>query len=158
MTEPPFPLGDDLRAARRAHDLSQRGLAAVAGVSRSLVGVLEADPPRDARLRTVTKLFHAAGCRLLVADAAEGPLVISTRAAGVRDEAGRHYPARLDVRDGHDLSDWWFGPYLTTLRPLPRYSFDLSRGMRDRKREQRRREDPGGGPSPSRHPGATMPG
>ena len=46
----------------------------------------------------------------------------------VRDDAGRRYPAHLDVRYGDD--GWWHGPERYT-RQQPWYTFDRSRPLRD---------------------------
>lgn len=149
MTEPddasdidgPPDLGVLLRGLRRVGDLSQRQLAERSGVPLSTISRLEAGTRTDARFSTVVRLAHAAGARVLVADA-DGNPVPAIPHEQLSDEVGRHYPAHLDVRPVETDTDWWgcwwSGWY--TLSPerwahlAPDYSFDLSRTLRDARR------------------------
>jgi transcriptional regulator with XRE-family HTH domain len=131
---PLFPLPAYLRAARRAADLSQRELAARAGLSTGTVGSVESDDrPSDPHVSTVHRLLVATGHRLTVVGADGAPLAPAT-GRGPRDAALRRYPSHLDVRAVRDLDDWWYGPFLTTCDPLPPYTYDLSRARRDHRR------------------------
>lgn len=143
-------LGTLLRALRRHADLSQRELAARAGVPQATVARIESGRAGNPGFRTVRRLVVAAGGRVTigVTDAAAEP----TGAVAVqpiphetrRDEAGRHYPAHLDVRDVHEPKDWagaWWA-YWYNLPPerwplrLPAATYDLSRERRNLRRWQ----------------------
>lgn len=82
--------------ARRIADLSQRGLAAQVGLSPSTVSRIE-----SGRLMPTVGLMHdilaVAGLRMLVVDVTTGRTVAPTPARAVRDNAGRRFPAHLDV-------------------------------------------------------------
>ena len=60
----------------------------------------------------------------------------------LRDAAGRHYPAHLDVREVVEAKDWWGAwwahwydlPRRLWPREPPEYTYDLSRSQRDHRR------------------------
>ncbi|MGN9774613.1 helix-turn-helix domain-containing protein [Micromonospora sp. H33] len=145
-------VGAALRAARHRADLSQRELAERSGVPKSTLARLESRAESDPRLRTVERLLQAAGYELVVRvrDSVEGP--DGVRLGGeelggephgeARDEAGRRYPAHLDVRKVRTLHDWpgaWWAHWYT-LPPerwplrVPEFTYDLDRERRDDRR------------------------
>lgn len=89
-----FELCGLLRRARRRADLSQRDLAARAGVSPSTVARAES-VDGAVSFRMVLRLFAAAGMRLVVQDC-DGVRLTPMRADGIRDSVGRRYAAHLD--------------------------------------------------------------
>ncbi|MEU4778745.1 helix-turn-helix transcriptional regulator [Micromonospora sp. NPDC023633] len=119
----PIEVGAALRALRRQADLSQRELARRSGVPKSTVARIESDPGADPRLRTVERLVRAAGGELAVGvrtadhsstDGGPGAVAVPPPVPhdGRRDEAGRRYPAHLDIREVRTLKDWpgaWWG-------------------------------------------------
>ncbi len=143
-------LGALLRALRRLADLSQRELAARSGVPQSTVARIESGQAVDPRFRTVERLIRAAGSTLGVAAPGE-PVrgVEPARDDNRRDEAGRRYPAHLDVRKVRTLRDWpgaWWAhsyplpPERWPLR-VPEVTYDLDRGRRDERRLRERLRD-----------------
>lgn len=95
----PFDAGRHLVRARRRADLSQRELAALAGVSPSQVAALESGA-RRASADLLDRLLGLAGLRLAVLDE-EGNEVEPVDVAVVRDRAGRRLPAHLDVQPSY---------------------------------------------------------
>lgn len=129
-------LGAVLRAARRAADLSQRQLAARAGVSKSLVARLEASEPGLVDLDRLATVLAALGLRLAVLDEADRPAPAEPPGQP-RDRAGRRFPPHLDLRKVDRFGDNWWGwlRYSTWADPpRPEYTFDLSRERRDHRR------------------------
>jgi HTH-type transcriptional regulator/antitoxin HipB len=130
-----------LRRARRTADLSQRDLAARAGVSPSTVARAEL-PGCEVSFQTMILLFAAAGMQLAVRDSA-GAEITPMRDDGVRDSVGRRYPAHLDpepmARNGGLR-----GPASRAGRPDPVAAIEL----RDTRDATRRREG-----TPDDHPG-----
>jgi transcriptional regulator with XRE-family HTH domain len=134
--------GDLLRVLRRRADLSQRELAARAGVPRSTVGRLESESGMDARLGTVERVLGALDGRLAVIDAAGVEVLPEPDDPELRDAADRRFPARLDVRPVIEAVDWW-GNWWAHWYEIPRdrwptappaYTFDLGRRLRDVRR------------------------
>lgn len=81
--------------ARRLADLSQRDLADLLGVARSVVSRMETGqvvPSCD----LLSRILGVAGLQLVVVDAA-GAVVDPVAEDVARDNAGRRYPAHLDV-------------------------------------------------------------
>jgi transcriptional regulator with XRE-family HTH domain len=111
MDIPSPEYGRVIRAARRARGVSQRELAALAGVPVSTVGRIEADATTP-RLPTFTALLDALGYRLVVVDAGNQPLQPDDDHDRLIDAGGRRFPAHLPAeptpgyfeRDG---GRWW---------------------------------------------------
>ncbi|OFE14549.1 hypothetical protein BA895_09300 [Humibacillus sp. DSM 29435] len=83
-----------VRARRRA-DLSQRELAQLVGLSQSTVCRVEAGTAQ-VTASTFVKILAAAGLCLAVTDSS-GAMVAPVSVDTVRDNAGRRFPAHLDV-------------------------------------------------------------
>ncbi len=115
-----------VRRIRRTADLSQRQLAAACGVSHAAIA--RAETGRGALpMATVARAAALAGLRLALLDSI-GQEVAGMTPDGVRDSAGRRFPAHLDSRFGDE--DWWHGSHRYD-RTRPRYTFDRARGTRD---------------------------
>lgn len=112
---------------------------------------IESGRAGNPRFRTVERLVRAAGGRLAIgASDADGPggppdepvPVPFVPHEGMRDEAGRRYPAHLDVwevRDPRDWpgawwAEWWKLPPRQWPRPVPTATYELNRRYRDRRR------------------------
>lgn len=121
-----FDLPGVLRRIRRIADLSQRELAAAAGVSASTIGQAESGA-RDLSVRLVALMAHLAGLRLALVDDT-GSEVEPMSQDAVRDMGGRRFPAHLDTRYSDD--GWWHGPHRYD-RAQPWYTFDRDRRTRD---------------------------
>ncbi|WP_195908216.1 helix-turn-helix domain-containing protein [Nostocoides sp. HKS02] len=90
-----FEVGALLAQARRVAGLSQRELAAAAGVAASTVGGVESGA-KGVSVEVLAQLLEPTGLRLAVLDADDrevGPFP----ADAVRDNAGRRFPAHLDL-------------------------------------------------------------
>ncbi|MGS2615586.1 helix-turn-helix domain-containing protein [Micromonospora sp. LZ34] len=148
-------VGAALSALRRRADLSQRELARRSGVPKSTVARIESDPGADPRLRTVERLVRAAGGELVVGarnvagvwDQPEA-LVGGVPHDECRDEAGRRYPAHLDVREVRTLKDWpaawwrhWYVPPERWPVRVPERTYDLDRRRRDERRLREQARD-----------------
>jgi transcriptional regulator with XRE-family HTH domain len=139
-------VGAALRSLRRLADLSQRELAERSGVPQATLARIESGRATDPRFRTVERLVRAAGGKMAIGapDAAEtvdGSLPPVPHDE-MRDEAGRRYPAHLDVWEVREPKDWpgawwanWYNlpPPLWPL-PLPAATYERNRSYRDRRR------------------------
>jgi transcriptional regulator with XRE-family HTH domain len=127
-------LADYVTALRRRADLSQRELAALAGVPASTVARLESGATTDPRLSTMAKLAAAAGHRLVMAAADDELLMPEPELRGrCRDLRGRRLPAHLDVAPAVEdwLRPWW-------VPKRGEFTFIRNRGRRDEVRAERR--------------------
>ncbi|MGW3888811.1 helix-turn-helix domain-containing protein [Micromonospora chokoriensis] len=137
-------LGRALRALRRRADLSQRELAERSGVPQPTLARIESGRAVDPRFRTVERLVTAAGGEVAVgvptALAVTEPTPVPHD--DMRDEAGRRYPAHLDVWPVYEPRDWpgaWWAEWyrLPPERyplPLPPAAYELNRRYRDNRR------------------------
>jgi transcriptional regulator with XRE-family HTH domain len=129
-----FPSDRYLRAARRRADLSQRELAARAGVSQSCVARIE-HAPQLAKVEHLAWLLGAVGLRLIVVDDDDTPVDPEDEIdAERRDRGRRRYPAHLDLRPGTE--DWWADGWPMFMGLTPAYTFDRDRSERDWRRER----------------------
>lgn len=127
-------LADYVTALRRRADLSQRELAALAGVPASTVARLESGATTDPRLSTMAKLAAAAGHRLVIAADNDELLTPEPELRGrCRDLRGRRLPAHLDVAPAVEdwLRPWW-------LPKRGEFTFIRNRRRRDEVRAERR--------------------
>jgi transcriptional regulator with XRE-family HTH domain len=136
-------LGRALRALRRRADLSQRQLAERSGVPQPTLARIESGRALDPRFRTVERLVRAAGGEVALGiPGAELVEPASVPHDDMRDEAGRRYPAHLDVWPVHEPRDWpgaWWAEWyrLPPQRyplPLPPAAYELNRRYRDKRR------------------------
>lgn len=86
-----------VRRIRRILDVSQRGLAALIGVSQSVVARWETGRTSP-RVSAMHQLMRLAGLGSTVHDVETGDEVEPMRDDGARDRGGRRYPAHVDVR------------------------------------------------------------
>jgi transcriptional regulator with XRE-family HTH domain len=126
VDDPTFDLCGALRRIRRIADLSQRGLAAAADLSSSVVAHAEAGT-RDVHVGALVRAAATAGLRLALVDA-DGVEVAGMADAAVRDLGRRRFPAHLDVL----RSDARESRYEHRFdRPRPWYTYDRDRPGRD---------------------------
>ncbi|MEV0004664.1 GNAT family N-acetyltransferase [Micromonospora sp. NPDC050980] len=154
-TDPGVNLGDLLRRLRRRADLSQRELAGRAGLPQAAVARIESGRASNPRYRTVERLVRAAGGGMCVelepAPGADTRAATSTEPGPVphddlRDQAGRRYPAHLDVWEVREPRDWpgaWWAEWYTLPPrlwplPVPPATFRLNRDYRDERRDRER--------------------
>jgi transcriptional regulator with XRE-family HTH domain len=124
-----FDLCGVLRRIRRTADLSQRELAAAAGLSASAVGHAEAGT-RDLPSRALARAAELAGLRLALLDA-DGREVTGMDPDGARDATRRRLPAHLDTQHTDEVADRWAH---RPDREQPWFTFGLDRAARDRQR------------------------
>jgi transcriptional regulator with XRE-family HTH domain len=91
-----------VRRVRRILDVSQRGLAAILGVSQSVVARWETGRTSP-RASVVERMFGLAGIRATLYDRETGEEVRPMRADGVRQRGGSRYPAHGDLQ----VTGWW---------------------------------------------------
>ncbi|MGW0214413.1 helix-turn-helix domain-containing protein [Micromonospora chokoriensis] len=147
-------VGATLRDLRRRVDLSQRQLAERSGIPKSTVARIEAGQGASPSFRTVERLVRAVGGELALklpgdhccvpasGTASTAAVPDEERKAELRDEAGRRYPAHLDVRRVLTLRDWpgawWVHSYTLPKRlwpvRVPELTYDLDRTRRDERR------------------------
>jgi HTH-type transcriptional regulator/antitoxin HipB len=134
-----FPADRLLRAARHWADLSQRELAAISGLSQSIIARVERTPA-TARVGHLAALLEATGFRLAVLDKDDVELAPESEAdAARRNAAGRRFPAHLDVRPGKQ--GWWGRNYWAICeRPAPEFTFS-GRWRRELRRSTQAKAD-----------------
>lgn len=116
-----------LRYARHHADLSQRELAYLAGVDRSVVARIESGSVRSPGYVTMMRLLAACRCRLLAVDCT-GTSLRPRPHDDALDSGLRRWPSHLDVRRVHSENDWWYGWYrFMDMRPLPEFTADWRR-------------------------------
>lgn len=81
--------------ARRLGDLSQRGLAAMVGMTQPTIAKIEGGR-QQVNVSQFARMMKAGGLRLAVVDA-DGAEVRPVSPRVVRDNAGRRFPAHLDL-------------------------------------------------------------
>lgn len=140
---PVFDAAGFMRRARRIADLSQRDLAAALGTSTGRIARMESGT-QGVGLYSLTAILWRAGLRLAVMDGS-GREVEPVSADGVRDNAGRRFPAHLDVQPPDVL------PYEAI--SSPRYDRQPAKGWYHLREERDVRRADGHGPA--EHPTAT---
>ena len=100
-----------VRAVRCAKVLSQRELAARAGLPTSTVSRIEAGTA-DPKLSTFARLLDSVGFRAQIVDARGRLLVVKDDYEGLMDRSGRNFPAHLECGETPDYWDfsgrrWW---------------------------------------------------
>ncbi len=106
-----FDAGQMIRATRRTRRISQRELAALAGVPNSTVARIEAGRTVP-RLDTVARLIHAAGYDLVLSDRQGRLLTVAEGRDRLVDRAGRRFPLHLEsARTPDAVEGGWWGWY-----------------------------------------------
>ena len=140
-----FDVGGHVARARRVADFSQRELAEVLGVNQATVARWEAGT-RPMSVPALGRVLRLAGLRLQVVDE-QGDVVLPFDAGAVRDNAGRRFPAHLDLV-GPDRRPVNRGAGPRYDRPEPQGWYAL-RSTRDRAEQE-------GAQRPADHPTVTQ--
>ena len=122
-----------VRRVRRVLDVSQRGLAALIGVSQSVVARWETGRTSP-RMSAMERLYALAGLGSTVHDLESGEEVEPMRDDGARDRAGRRYPAHCDLtatgwyvpRGLECTAEWGLWRRRSCERKDPRVRYDTS--------------------------------
>jgi transcriptional regulator with XRE-family HTH domain len=128
-----------VRRIRRILDVSQRGLAALIGVSQSVVARWETGRTSP-RMSAMERLYALAGLRSSVHDVERGGEVEPMRDDGARDRGGRRYPAHCDLtvtgwyvpRGLECTAEWVLWQRWSREREDPRVRHHTSRYLRRR--------------------------
>lgn len=116
-----------VRRVRRILDVSQRGLAAILGVSQSVVARWETGRTSP-RATVLQRMLRLAGLEVRLHDEATGEVVRPMRADGARTHGGSRFPAHVDLR----ATGWWVPQSLRRLTTIEGYQVrDRSRTRRD---------------------------
>jgi len=91
-----------VRRVRRILDVSQRGLAAIIGVSQSVVARWETGRTSP-RVSALQQLLQLARIRVELKDDDTDEEIGPMRADGARNRAGSRYPAHVDL----EVTGWW---------------------------------------------------
>ena len=112
-----------VRRIRRILDVSQRGLAALLGVSQSAVARWETERTSP-RVSIVQQMLRLAGLGATLHDRESGEVVEPMRADGARTRTGSRYPAHVDLR----VTGWWVPRALRSMTTVDYFtSIDSSR-------------------------------
>jgi HTH-type transcriptional regulator/antitoxin HipB len=115
-----------VRRVRRILDVSQRGLAALLGVSQSVVARWETGRTSP-RASVVEDLVRRAGLEVSLRDR-DGEPVAPMRADGARTRGGSRFPAHTDLR----ATGWWVPRALRAMTSVEAYDWvDRSRRTGD---------------------------
>jgi transcriptional regulator with XRE-family HTH domain len=116
-----------VRRIRRILDVSQRGLAALLGVSQSVVARWETGRTSP-RMSVVERLLRMARLRMDFHDEDTGQEVGPMRADGARKHGGSRYPAHTDLT----ATGWWVPRRLRSMTSIEAYEWvDRSRRTGD---------------------------
>ncbi|GAB3036773.1 hypothetical protein GCM10027078_35330 [Nocardioides flavus (ex Wang et al. 2016)] len=116
-----------VRRVRRILDVSQRGLAALLGVSQSVVARWETGRTSP-RARVVQEMLQLARLRVGFSDVETGRPVEPMRADGARTHAGSRFPAHVDLR----ARGWWLPRRLRAMTSIEAFTcLDRSRAVQD---------------------------
>ena len=121
-----------VRLVRRRLDVSQRGLAALLGISQSRVARWETGRTAPCA-EMLLRLARMAGLHLELVDGG-GVVTVPMRGDGARDRRGRRYPAHVDLRasgwhvpeDAMMRADYWQLVDAARRRREPRVRFHTS--------------------------------
>jgi HTH-type transcriptional regulator/antitoxin HipB len=91
-----------VRRIRRILNVSQRGLAALLGVSQSAVARWETERTSP-RVSVLQQMLSLAGLAVTLHEEESGERVEPMRADGARQRNGSRYPAHVDLR----VTGWW---------------------------------------------------
>jgi transcriptional regulator with XRE-family HTH domain len=129
-TDPRLVAGAILRAARAYAGLSQRELAAKAGLAVSTIGRAEGTRGPTPSWAVIVRAVTACGCSISITPSApsgHGPGLWRWEFEDLRDEAGRHLPAHLQIWPVLRASKWSsfhkFSCYANP--PIPPYSYSM---------------------------------
>jgi transcriptional regulator with XRE-family HTH domain len=124
--------GAMLRSMRAHAGLSQRELAARAGVSVSTVSRAEGRGGAPPSWESMVRLAGACGCSIWFHVPDQASAGSSWPFEAVRDEGGRHLPAHLDVWRLAKANEWSsFHKYSCYSNPpFPPYSYSMRRRKR----------------------------
>lgn len=121
-----------IRRIRREADLSQRELARHVGVAPSTIAGIECGTSLPG-LRTLQRIMKTAGYQLALLDGDDRLVVPLMNWGGVRDGAGRRYPAHLDTIVDPGYREWWASIFGLAKPPE---TFRRSRVLRDWERQR----------------------
>ena len=124
--------GTMLRSMRAYAGLSQRELAAKAGVSVSTVSRVEGRGGAPPSWESMVRLAGASGCSIWYYVPDQASAGTSWQFEAVRDQGGRHLPAHLDVWRLAKAHEWSsFHKYSCYANPpFPPYSYSMRRRKR----------------------------
>ena len=114
-----------LRAARRTRRLSQRELAAIAGLPSSTLARIEAGRT-EPRVSTLARALESLGYELVVCDHWGRLLTVDEERERLVDRAGRHFPAHLQSgKTPGPVEGGWWGWYRIAWWPreAPEYTY-----------------------------------
>ena len=107
-----------VRRVRRILDVSQRGLAALLGVSQSVVARWETGRTSP-RVSVLERLLRLAGLVATIHHRETGEEVRPMRADGVRTRGGSRFPAHVDLR----ATGWWVPRALRTMTSVEAFAW-----------------------------------